>query len=62
MRNLAQQQALTQAELGRRTGMAQATVSRAFTGQTVTVEHLVALCRALGVTPEEIFRQADTRR
>lgn len=62
IRDVAEDVYLTQAELARRSGVPQSTISRAYhERQAFTIDQLDALCRALGVSVAAVIAEAQRR-
>jgi transcriptional regulator with XRE-family HTH domain len=53
---------ISQAELSRRTGIHQGTISHFLRGsRTITLDHLEAICHALGVSVTAVVDEAESR-
>lgn len=62
IRDVAEDLYLSQAELGRRSGVPQSTISRAYKGtQAFTIDQLDALCSVLGVSLAAVVDEAQKR-
>ena len=62
IRDVADELYLSQTELGRRSGVPQSTISRAYQGrQAFTIDQVAAICEALGISFAGVVAEAQER-